>query len=304
MIETRDLTKAYGKLVAVNKLNLKVQRGHIHGFVGPNGAGKSTTMKMLIGAVKRKDGDGFINGYPIGSMEAKRSTGFSPERPCFYWDMATWDYLIYMACLSGMKIDAAEKRVKELLNWVELGHSYKLRTKELSAGMKQRLSLAQAMIHQPQLLILDEPTANLDPDGRISFKEKLRELRNELNITIFISSHILPELEQIIDTVTIINQGRTVVEDSLLHLRQRVMPNSYVLKTSNNEPIITALQSEAYVQEIYVDSDGVIHLTGQDPALLQKRVTEAIARAGVIIELFSRERVDLQDIYHQLTRKE
>ncbi len=304
MIETKGLTKAFGDLVAVNGLDLSVKKGRIHGFVGPNGAGKTTTMKMLIGSIRGTKGEAFINGHPVGSVEARRSLGYSPERPSFYWDMTAWDYLVYMSRLSGMNLDAAEKRTRELLIWLDLGRFYDAKVSGFSAGMKQRLSLAQAMAHQPQLLILDEPTANLDPDGRMSLMEKLKELSREQKLTIFISSHILPELEQLVDAVTLIEKGRMVAEDSVKNLKQAVTLDHYLVKTSNNEAILKALQGQACVQEMHLDEEGFIHLTSSDMAALQKMVMEAAMRSGALVEHFGREQASLQDVYRQTMGKE
>jgi ABC-type multidrug transport system ATPase subunit len=204
-----------------------------------------------------------------------------------------------MGRLGGLKTDAAQKRAKELLDWLELAESHNSKVGRFSAGMKQRLSLGQAMTHQPQLLLLDEPTANLDPDGRMSLIEKLRQLRQEQNITIFVSSHILPELEQLADTVTLIEKGRMVAEDSLRDLKKRVTANRYVLKVSKREAIVKALQDEVCVQGMSVDDEGVMHLTSSDFAALQGKVIEAVTRAGAEMEFFGKEQASLQDVYRQ-----
>ena len=176
MIETKELTKAFGKFVAVDGIDLRVGEGSIHGFVGPNGAGKTTTIKMLVGAIRCTKGSGVIRSHPIGSVAARRLIGYSPERPSFYGDMTTLDYLTYMARVSGVEGNGVKKKAAELLDWIELGRFLDTKVGGFSAGMKQRLSLAQALIHEPELLILDEPTANLDPTGRMSILDKLRQL--------------------------------------------------------------------------------------------------------------------------------
>jgi len=297
MIETKGLTKKFGKLVAVNSLDVKVQKGVIHGFVGPNGAGKSTTIKLLVGAIKRTSGEGFIKGYPIGSVDARRAIGFSPERPSFYKDWTAFDYLVHMAALSGVKTAEAERRTQDLLQWLELSDFANAKVGGFSAGMKQRLSIAQAMSHKPELLILDEPTANLDPDGRMSLLEKLKGLPREQGVTIFISSHILSELEYLIDSVTLINKGRTVAEDSVKVMKDERSLNRFVLNTSNNEAVMKALQGHASIQEMKLGDDGVIHISSPDMRQLQSAVMAAVTKTGSLLKNFGEEQVKLEDIY-------
>jgi len=297
MIETRGLTKKYGKLVAVNSLDVKVQKGAVHGFVGPNGAGKSTTIKLLVGAIRQTSGEGFIKGYPIGSVDARRAIGYSPERPSFYKDWTAFDYLVHMAALSGLKTDEAERRSQELLDWLELSDFAKAKVGGFSAGMKQRLSIAQAMSHKPELLVLDEPTANLDPEGRMSLLEKLKKLPQEQGVTIFISSHILSELEFLIDTVTLINKGRTLAEDSVKTMKEEISLNRYALNTSNNEAVMKALQGQPSIEEMQQGNDGVIHISSLDMGQLQSAVMEAVTKTGSLLKYFGEEQVKLEDIY-------
>jgi len=297
MIETKGLTKKFGKLVAVNNLDVKVQKGVIHGFVGPNGAGKSTTIKLLVGAIRRTSGQGFIKGYPIGSVDARRAIGYSPERPSFYKDWTAFDYLVHMAALSGIKTDEAERRSQDLLEWLELSDFAKAKVGGFSAGMKQRLSIAQAMSHKPELLVLDEPTANLDPDGRMSLLGKLKSLPREQGVTIFISSHILSELEFLIDSVTLINKGSTVAEDSVKVMKEEMALNRYVLNTSNNEAVMKALQGQASIQEMKLGNDGAVHISSPDMSQLQSAVMAAVTKTGSLLKYFGEEQVKLEDIY-------
>jgi ABC-2 type transport system ATP-binding protein len=297
MIETKGLTKKFGKLVAVNNLDVKVQKGIIHGFVGPNGAGKTTTIKLLVGAIRRTSGEGFINGYPIGSVDARRAIGYSPERPSFYKDWTAFDYLVHMAALSGIKTEEAERRSQDLLEWLELSDFAKAKVGGFSAGMKQRLSIAQAMSHKPELLVLDEPTANLDPDGRMSLLGKLKSLPREQGVTVFISSHILSELEFLIDSVTLINKGRTVAEDSVRAMKEKVALNRYVLNTSDNEAVMKALQGHASIEEMKLGNDGAIHISSADMGHLQSAVMEAVTKTGSLLKYFGEEQVKLEDIY-------
>jgi len=297
MIETKGLTKKFGKLMAVNNLDVKVQKGIIHGFVGPNGAGKTTTIKLLVGAIRRTSGEGFIKGYPIGSVDARRAIGYSPERPSFYKDWNAFDYLVHMAALSGIKTDEAERRSQDLLEWLELSDFARAKVGGFSAGMKQRLSIAQAMSHKPELLVLDEPTANLDPDGRMSLLEKLKSLPREQGVTVFISSHILSELEFLIDSVTLINKGRTVAEDSVKVMKEEISLNRYVLNTSNNQAVMKALQGHASILEMKLGNDGAIHISSPDMGQLQSAVMEVVTKTGSLLKYFGEEQVKLEDIY-------
>jgi len=297
MIETKGLTKKFGKLMAVDSLDVKVQKGIIHGFVGPNGAGKTTTIKLLVGAIRRTSGEGFIKGYPIGSVDARRAIGYSPERPSFYRDWNAFDYLVHMAALSGIKTDEAERRSQDLLEWLELSDFARAKVGGFSAGMKQRLSIAQAMSHKPELLVLDEPTANLDPDGRMSLLEKLKSLPREQGVTVFISSHILSELEFLIDSVTLINKGRTVAEDSVKVMKEEISLNRYVLNTSNNQAVMKALQGHASILEMKLGNDGAIHISSPDMGQLQSAVMEAVTKTGSLLKYFGEEQVKLEDIY-------
>lgn len=298
MIETRGLTKTFGKFLAVDNMDLKIEAGAVHGFIGPNGAGKTTTIKMLVGAIKCTKGTGFIKSYPIGSVAARKLIGYSPEHPSFYGDMTALDYLAYMARVSGVKRDGTRKAA-ELLDWIELGRFMDTKVGGFSAGMKQRLSLAQALIHEPELLILDEPTANLDPTGRMSILGKLKETSKERGVTIFISSHILSELEQLVDSVTLINKGQVIAEDSMEHLKKAYSKNRYVLKTSNNEAILETIKGKVLLHDSWLDAEGFVHLVTEDDAALKREVVQAIAQTGTLLEHFSEEEITLETIYRK-----
>lgn len=222
MIETKGLTKAFGSFTAVDNVDIKVEKGTIHGFIGPNGAGKTTTIKMLVGSIRPTKGTGFIKGHRIGSFEARKLIGYTPEQPKFYGNMSAFDYVVYMGRISGMGKKDAESRASELLSWLELGGFVHKKVGGFSAGMKQRLGLVQALIHNPELLILDEPTANLDPSGRLSIINKLKSLSKEKGITVFVSSHILSELEKMVDFVTLLDKGRVVIEGDVKSLKRKL----------------------------------------------------------------------------------
>jgi len=300
MIETRDMAKEFGNFVAVDSIDLRVEEGTIHGFIGPNGAGKTTTIKMLVGAIRCTRGVGFIRGHPIRSVASKKLIGYSPERPSFYGDMNALDYLVYMARVSGVGGDVKNKAA-DLLDWIELGKFMNSKVGGFSAGMKQRLGLAQALIHDPELLILDEPTANLDPTGRMSILDKLREASKERGVTIFISSHILSELEQLVDSVTLINKGQIVAEDTMENLKKAYTKNRYLLKTSNNQTVLETIEARtrSLISESWFDDEGFVHLVSEDGIALKREVVDAIYQTKVLLEHFSEEEVSLETIYRK-----
>ncbi len=299
MIETKGMTKVFGNLVAVDNLDMKVKKGAIQGFVGPNGAGKTTTIKVLVGSLRCTSGVAFINGFPAGSKEARKLIGYSPERPPFYSDMTAEDYLIYMARLSGLKSDEAGNRTADLLDWLELTEFSDSKVGGFSAGMKQRMGLAQALVNHPELIILDEPTANLDPTGRMLIIDKLKELNNEHNMTILISSHILPELEQLINAVTLIHKGKSVIEGSMDQVKDGFKQDRYRINTSDNQKVIGLLKAKSYTQEIWLDKNGHIHITCGDAEALQNDCMDIIAKHKLRLRTFDEEMIRLDDIYSQ-----
>jgi ABC-2 type transport system ATP-binding protein len=304
MIETKNLTKNFGNLTAVDEINIKVEEGTIHGFIGPNGAGKTTTMKMLIGVLNPNKGTALIKGHQIGSIQAKKLIGYSPEHPKFYDDMFALDYLVYIGRLCGMDEKSVEEEAKKLLKYFELEQFSYSKIKGFSAGMKQKLSLAQAMIHGPELLILDEPTANLDPSGRLSIIKTLKTLCSERKMTVFISSHILAELEKLVDFVTIINHGQIVAESEVKKLEKKFAGNEYILKTNKNRIILSALKAKDLVAQARTDEAGAMHIIAKDADKFQRTVPEIIAKAGASLEEFRLESSDLEKVFMELVEKE
>jgi ABC-type multidrug transport system ATPase subunit len=215
IIKTMGLTKRFGDITAVDNLNLEVLESRIHGFVGPNGAGKTTTMKMLVGAIHATKGKGKIYDKPISSLKARKHIGYSPEYCYFYPNLKALDYLIYMARLSGIRYKEALSKARKLMGILDLEKFENKQVSKFSAGMKKKMGLAQAMIHEPDILLLDEPTANLDPTGRMGIVDTLKELVSASKLTVFISSHVLSELELLVDYVTLINKGSIVLQGEI-----------------------------------------------------------------------------------------
>ena len=212
ILKVEGLTKKYGSLVAVNKLNFTALRGEVIGFLGPNGAGKSTTIRMLLGLIKPTRGKIEIFGkpFPKERLDILKNIGAIVEKPDFYLYLSAYKNLEILGKISGHNI--TKKRIKEVLETVGLKKRTRSKVRTFSYGMKQRLGIAQALLHDPDLIILDEPTTGLDPQGIKEIRELLIHLSNDLNKTIFLSSHILKEIEIIASRMIIINNGTTQIE--------------------------------------------------------------------------------------------
>jgi ABC-type multidrug transport system ATPase subunit len=218
VIHLRHLTKDFGSLRAVDDLNLEVYRGDIFGFLGPNGAGKSTTIRMMLSLVNPDRGDILLFGQELRRHRNKvlRQTGCIIEEPGFYLYLSGEENLDLFARLSGVPV--TRKKIHELLELVGLKGRERDQVKAYSHGMKQRLGIAQTLIHDPALIVLDEPTTGLDPQGIIDVRNLVLHLKNDLKKTIFLSSHLLSEVEQIATRMAIINKGKTVVQGSVSEL--------------------------------------------------------------------------------------
>lgn len=215
MIEVRNLTKFYGSFAAISDVSFKAERGEILGFLGPNGAGKTTTMRIVTGFMPASAGTALIDGFDIAeqSLEARRRIGYLPEIPPLYSEMRVDGYLRYVAKLRGVArqdIEPAMENVVEVCGLAGVRHRI---CGQLSKGFRQRVGLAQALIHQPPVIVLDEPTIGLDPRQIHEIRTLIRKLAGER--TVVLSTHILPEVSQICDKVVIINEGRVVLEETL-----------------------------------------------------------------------------------------
>jgi ABC-2 type transport system ATP-binding protein len=227
VLDVQNLTKIYKNRIAVSNVNFQIHEGEIFGFIGPNGAGKSTTIKMITGLASISSGNVYISGHSIKTNfeSAIRNVGAIIEMPEMYGYMSGYENLKYYASLySGID----DNRIHEVAKLVGLDNRLKDKVKHYSLGMKQRLGIAQAILHRPNLLILDEPTNGLDPSGIIEIRELLKKLAHEQNIAIMISSHILAEMEVICDTVAIINNGKVVEFKDMEQIKQGLKGNQQV----------------------------------------------------------------------------
>ncbi len=305
-IWTKELTKIYDRgdnsVKAVDKIDITVEPG-IHGFLGPNGAGKTTTINMLIGAISITEGKARIKGEYAGSVRARSLIGFLPQDPTFYDTMTGEQYLKFVGGLSGLRRNHAKEKTLELLGTLGLMEVRDRKIEKYSEGMKQRIGIAAALIHDPELLILDEPTSNLDPIGRANIVKDIKELSKKMSV--FVSSHILSEIEQMCERVTIINKGKIVLTDTIKNIKKvhsiQGSQNIVVLDTSSNEKLIQKLKEKEYITNAWIDgTDNKIHIISKDIELLQKAIPKIIIENNVILRAFHQPETSLQDIFIEI----
>ena len=221
MIEVNNLTHYYGPRPAIQDVSFHVDKGEILGFLGPNGAGKTTTMRIITGFMPPTRGKVSLDGYDVveNSLEVRRRVGYLPETVPLYTDMTVSSYLRYMGTLRGMPPRSIKRRIGDVIDICRLGDYRKTQIGKLSKGFRQRVGIAQAIIHEPEVLILDEPTIGIDPIQVVETRRLIQELGKEQ--TVVLSSHILPEVSMICGRVLIINEGRIVAEDTPSNLAQR-----------------------------------------------------------------------------------
>lgn len=293
-IETESLTRHYGNIVAVDGLSLTVPRGQIFGLLGPNGSGKTTTMGMLLGLVKPTSGRFRLLDAGISHREALRRTGAIVETPCFYPYLSGRDNLAYFQGISGKR---NRGELNELLERVGLAERASDRVRTYSQGMKQRLGLAYVLLGDPEILILDEPTNGMDPDGMAELRELIRSLGTG-DRTVLLSSHLLHEVEQVCDSVAILSRGRLVVQGGIHDLVHSLAGDRLRVHTTDNEKAIGILSALDWVGEITVE-DGTILVTA--PAERSPELTEALGRSQVYVAEMSAEQMSLEQYYFKVT---
>jgi gliding motility-associated transport system ATP-binding protein len=244
VIEVQHLTKRYGRVTAVDDVSFRVKRGEILGFLGPNGAGKTTTMRILTGFMPATEGKAIVAGFDVFEqpIEAKRRTGYLPETPPLYPDMSVGEYLDFVARIKGVPASERRQRIKDVMEKTQVADMRHRLTGKLSKGYKQRVGLAQALIHNPDVLILDEPTAGLDPKQIIETRSLIKQLAGDH--TIILSTHILPEVSQTCQRVVIINRGHVVAVDTpdALTARMRGNETMYLQIDAGGADAVAALQ--------------------------------------------------------------
>src|SRR5262245_50009391 len=253
MIECRDLTKKYHELFAVDRLTLKLERGDVYGFIGPNGSGKTTTMRMLATLLNPSWGEATVCRYSTytGSKEIRRLIGYMPDFFGVYDDMKVTEYLEFFAAAYRITGPDRRKRVEQVLDYVDLGYKRDALVTSLSRGMTQRLGLARVLLHDPQVLLLDEPASGLDPRARIEMRELIKRLSKE-HKTIMLSSHILPELAEICNKLGIIERGKLIFNGSVeeAEAKVRALRGGRVFLVSVGERNTEAAKRLATYQEV------------------------------------------------------
>ncbi len=304
MIRVEGLTKDYGARRAISDLTFEANQGEIVGFLGPNGAGKTTTMRILTGYMPPTEGRATVAGFDIidESLEVRKRVGYLPETVPLYSDMTAYEYLTFMADLRKLP-DSAE-RAEEALEMVGLesrGESY---ISSLSKGMRQRVGLAQALIHHPEVLILDEPTIGLDPGQVVEVRNVIREMGKQR--TVLLSTHILSEAQQICDRVLIINKGKIIAEDTPQNLQVRLVGSERaVLRVRGDGDGLSKVVGKVKgVQSTESDADGIVEFQfapGQD---VRPDVAKAVIGAGYDLLELRPVGMSLEEIFLQLTRED
>jgi ABC-2 type transport system ATP-binding protein len=295
IIETKNLTKKFGNLIAVNDLSIALHPGKIYGFLGPNGAGKTTTMSILADLIVPTSGEAYIEGHKAGSLEAKKMLGYSPEFPSFYTDMNCIDYLIYMGQLGGLKYEEALKKSLELIDFMNLKDSIYKKVSKFSTGMKKKIGLAQAMIHNPKILLLDEPTANLDPTSRGEIINSLKRLVKETNLTLVISSHVLTELELIITDVIMINSGKLLFFGPLEDAKKLLNNDILIIETTNNKVIMDNL-NQTHISNIK-EENNKLNISTNNTIETKKEIIKLAYENNVDIITLTDANISLDEIY-------
>lgn len=309
MIEVQHLSKKYGPFTAVDNVSFRAETGETLGFLGPNGAGKTTTMRIITGYMPATEGKATVAGYDVFDqpIEAKKRTGYLPETPPLYPDMTVREYLRFVAKIKGVRTNVND-RVDTVMKRTWVADMANRHCGKLSKGYKQRVGLAQALIHEPEVLVLDEPTAGLDPKQIIETRQLVRDLAKDH--TIVLSTHILPEVAQTCNKVVIISKGKVVATDTpdALTERLRGAVTMFVQAQGNRDDIQRALQSIAGVTRVSIsdakDDHASFDVDTEKGADVRREISSAIVRGGWGLLELRPMRMSLEDIFLSLTTEE
>jgi ABC-2 type transport system ATP-binding protein len=303
MIEVSGLTKIYGQRTAIENLNFQVSAGEIVGFLGPNGAGKSTTMKILTGFMPASSGVAKVAGFDVfhESLEVKRNIGYLPETPPVYFDMVVDEYLRYAAKLHFVPKNKLNSAVDVSLQKTGLTHVRKRLVGNLSKGYRQRVGLAQALVHDPKVLILDEPTVGLDPVQIIEIRELIKSLGGAH--TVILSSHILPEVTATCQRIIVINKGIIVAQDNIENLTSQMKHGLvFQMKVQNANPRgVEALKALSGVKSVQMNGTEVTIEILPHQGELRHQLLEVAVREKMNVLEFGSEKLSLEEVFLQLT---
>ncbi len=304
MIETRDLTKKYGELYAIKSINLNLNRGDLFGFIGPNGAGKTTTMRILATLLNPTWGEAYVGGHSIYTRpkEIRRMIGYMPDFFGVYDDMKVIEYLEFFAAAYRIRGPKRRQVCDEVLDLVELGYKREALVTSLSRGMNQRLGLARVLLHDPQVLLLDEPASGLDPRARIEIRTLLKRL-GTMGKTIMVSSHILPELADICNKVGIIERGELVFNDTVAELLKKVRPHTVlnINVAGDRSSAAKLLQGHKLVEHVD-DSEKYLRVTLADGQRDYSDLATQLVNAGHRLTLLREEELNLETAFMALTK--
>jgi ABC-2 type transport system ATP-binding protein len=306
MLEIKNLHKRYGRFYAVNGLNLTIPEGEIFGFVGPNGAGKSTTMKIVSGLLAATSGEVFIDGVDAfrHNRMVKEKIGYMPDFFGVYDDLKVDEYLDFYASIYKIKENDKKNIISDLLELVDLGHKRDAYVDNLSRGMKQRLCLARSLIHNPKLLILDEPAAGMNPRARVEMKGILRNLK-DMGKTILISSHILSELAEMCTSIGIIDSGKIVISGTVSEIMQKIYSKKVVKIKVNDklEDAVMVLREFPFIDKITTGENTI--QAGFDAGDEEmSRVLATLVNRSIPVAAFAQLDGNLEDVFLKVTKGE
>jgi len=307
IVRTSGLVKRYPGTVAVAGLDLDIDEGEIFGLVGPNGAGKTTTLRILATLLRPTSGEAEVAGMSVTENPdaVRRVLGFMPDVFGVYDDMKVWEYLDFFARCYGIPAARRRRMIGDLLDLVDLGDRRNAYVQGLSRGMQQRLCLAHTLVHDPQVLLLDEPASGLDPRARVELRELLRELR-ALGKTIVISSHILPELEELCTSVAIVDHGRVLAQGRVSDIERRLRAGAVLrVRVLADDAGLEAARmwfgEQSFVASASLNPDGTIEIGFRGDDQETSRLLAAAVTAGLPIMTFARAASDLEELFLQVT---
>lgn len=299
-VKVNNVTKLYGKQKALDEVSFEISSGQVVGLLGPNGAGKSTMMKIITCFLPATSGNVTVNGFDVieNSVEVRRQVGYLPEHNPLYHDMYVKEYLAFVACIY-MPFSKIKSRVGEMIELTGLDVEQHKKIGALSKGYKQRVGLAQALIHDPQVLILDEPTSGLDPNQLVEIRQLISNAGKEK--TVILSTHIMQEVEAICNRVIIINKGKIVADDPVQMLTRHSQPEKVFLIEFDKEVDIEALRKLPFIKTAEPKENFKWRITSNDNADIRPQLSRFAQQNNFLILSLSMEETKLEEVFHQLT---